>query len=109
MSLRGCYSIAEDGSKHNGSLIFKTIFGLNYYSRIYDSDKWNPIAFSFLEIINCSSICDYMMKCKEVFHGNQNQQNFFLALLSVQNIFIFGIFFVIAVLCIISGLTILKN
>lgn len=105
--MEGCYSIAVNDSKKFGNFIVRTSLGLQYkkYLQLHESGKWNPITFS---TFNCSHFCNAMFTCKELFCDNQ--QSTFSALLTVQNIFILGIFIVIATLLIITVLiAILKN
>lgn len=93
--LNGCYSIAEDGSKHHGTIILKTNSLLNSSSSI-DPENWKNATFTPFGELNCNSMCNTMMEC-----NGWNQPKIFLEL---GNILILG-FFLFLFLCIAYGLT----
>lgn len=108
ISLGGCYSIGEDDSPYYGSLIFKTRFPHNF-SNLNSLQSWKPIPFSESYMGNCNDLCVSMMECKKEF-GIGINQNFFIELLTLQNIFVLGVVFVFAVICTICAFkTLFKN
>lgn len=74
------------------------------YLELHKSGNGNPIIFSPM---NCSNLCHAMMKCNDLY--SDVKYNFFSTLLTVQNIIICVIFFVIAAFCISGLIIILKN
>lgn len=97
MSLKGCYSIAEDGTKHYGEIIFQSSLDYNY-TELYYSVMWKKISFSLLaDMGDCNMICNNFMKCSEMF--GEKKPILFSELFTITNILIL-VFFVIMILTI---------
>lgn len=96
ISMEGCYSIAENGSKHYGNLIVKTYYHPYNHSSLYNSKLWKNITFTPLNgFDDCERLCNNMMQCYNMYYG---RENLFLKLVSVPKLLIFGIFVIYAVL-----------